>query len=204
MTESLQDSNLVKWKTISDQYFQKLFKKCKISWYLIATEVCSARVQMDTVVLEWEKYASTLATASVSGGTPIGKTHILKETTVLAMILKETNMPQNSIKKKIFFHWQCSCTWSFNCSQKAVFYIWHFFSFSLDGQGKAICSIYNKRVNTHKPGVCVGTSVFIFHLQVLQPTYSSDCSQNKIKSNREVTDTIRHCTSFYFSFFLLF
>ena len=83
-------------------------------------------------------------------------------------------------QKIIFFHWKCRCTWSFNCSQKAIFYIWHFFNFSLDDPGKTICSIYNKRVHTHKPGAYVGTSVLRFHLQVLQPMYSSDCSQNKI------------------------
>lgn len=47
-------------------------------------------------------------------------------------------------QKIIFFHWKCSCTWSFNRSQKAIFYIWHFFNLSLDDPGKAICSIYNK------------------------------------------------------------
>lgn len=83
--------------------------------------------------------------------------------------------------QQIIFYWKFSCTWSFNSSQKAIFYIWHFFNFNLDDPGKAICSIYSKRVNTHKPGACVGTSVLSFHLQVLQPMYSRDCSQNKIK-----------------------
>lgn len=83
--------------------------------------------------------------------------------------------------QKIISHWKCSWTWSFNCSQKAIFYIWHFFNFILDDPGKAICSIYNRRVNTHKPGAHFGTSALSFHLQVLQPMYSSDCSQNKIK-----------------------
>lgn len=75
-----------------------LFKACKISQCPIAMEVCSARAQMDTV-LELEKYASTLSTAAVLGETHVGNTHFLRKTTVLATTLKETNMPQNIIKK---------------------------------------------------------------------------------------------------------
>lgn len=181
MREWIQDSNLAKWKNINDQYSQKLFKACKISWCPTATEVCSARVQTDTVVLELlEKYASTLSTTAVSGVTHVGNAHVLKKTTVLATILKETNNAPEQ-HQKIISHWKCSWTWSFNCSQKAIFYIWHFFNFSLDDPGKAICSICNRRVNSHKPGAHFGTSALSFHLQVLQPMYSSDRSQNKIK-----------------------
>lgn len=34
---------------------------------------------MDTVLLELEKYASTLSTAAVSGGTHVGNAHALKK-----------------------------------------------------------------------------------------------------------------------------
>lgn len=54
---------------------------------------------MDTSVPEADKYLSTLSTAAVSEGTHVGNTKVLKKTTVLAMILKEYNIPQNSIKQ---------------------------------------------------------------------------------------------------------
>lgn len=177
MREWIQDSNLVKWKNISDQYSQKLFKACKISWCPTATEVCSARVQMDTVVRKicfHSFYYCCVWGNSCRQRTCSQENHSIGYDTKRNKYAPEQH-------QKIISHWKCSWTWSFNCSQKAIFYIWHFFNFSLDDPGKAICSIYNRRVNTHKPGAHFGTSALSFHLQVLQPMYSSDCSQNKIK-----------------------
>lgn len=72
---------------------------CKISWCPDAAELCSARVQMDSVVLELDKYAFALSTAAVAEGTHVSNAHLLKKTTVMATILKERDLPQNSIKK---------------------------------------------------------------------------------------------------------
>lgn len=66
---------------------------CKISWCPNAANLRSPRVQMDNVVLELGKNASALSTAAVSKGTHGGKAHLPKKTSVIATIVKETDLP---------------------------------------------------------------------------------------------------------------
>lgn len=108
--------------------------------------------------------------------------------------------------QKITSHSKCSCTWSFNCSQKEIFYIWRFFNFSLDYPRKLFALLVIK--------MCILTNLesMLAHLCLVSickycsqyiPVIAAKIKQIKRKSNSEVTEAIRHCTWFHITFFLI-
>lgn len=144
MTESVQDSNLVKWKTMNGQYSQKHAKVCKNQ----LVSHCSGGMlsRGSNGYCSWvRKICFHSFYCCCVWGNSCRQCTCSQETTALAKILKNPKYAPEQ-HQKINFHWKCSCALSFNCFQKATFHIWHFFNFSLEETGKAICSNCNKRL----------------------------------------------------------